>query len=126
MVNYELLYRCVITVDILLCAAIIVCNLVLLLSILSCKRARGRTRNAMLVSVCLADLLVGAFTHPIYIHSYHTGTLFHSCEMHILMQLIGDYSQVSVCVCVCRARARVCLCVCMCVCVREREGVGER
>ncbi|KAL8579271.1 hypothetical protein ACOMHN_010855 [Nucella lapillus] len=93
-INFELLYRFVIAVDILLCAAIILANLLLLLSILASRQARARTRNVMLVSVCLADLLVGAFTHPIYIHSYHTGTLFHSCEMHILMQLIGDYSQV--------------------------------
>ncbi|XP_070199325.1 uncharacterized protein [Littorina saxatilis] len=97
MINYELLFRWVIAVDILLCAAIVVSNFFLLLSILFSKRARSRTRNAMLVSVCVADLLVGAFTHPIYIHSYHTGTLFHSCEMHILMQLIGDYSQDFVC-----------------------------
>ncbi|XP_076450093.1 uncharacterized protein LOC143286418 [Babylonia areolata] len=96
-IDFELLYRLVIAVDILLCAAIIVCNLLLLLSILFSKRARARTRNVMLVSVCVADLLVGAFTHPVYIHSYHTGTLFHSCEMHILMQLIGDYSQDFVC-----------------------------
>ncbi|KAK7484805.1 hypothetical protein BaRGS_00023979 [Batillaria attramentaria] len=94
MVKDDVLFHFVLFIDILLCIAIIACNLALLLSILASKAARARVRNVMLVGICLADLLLGAFTHPVYIHSYRTGTMFQSCEMHVLLQLVGDYSQV--------------------------------
>lgn len=91
------LFHFVSAVDVLLCAAIIFFNVTLLLVIVCSKAARARTRNALLVSMCMADLLVGAFTHPVYIHSYRTGTFLKSCELHLLLQLIGDYSQDFVC-----------------------------
>nr|KAG5697976.1 hypothetical protein BaRGS_030289 [Batillaria attramentaria] len=87
MVKDDVLFHFVLFIDILLCIAIIACNLALLLSILASKAARARVRNVMLVGICLADLLLGAFTHPVYIHSYRTGTMFQSCEMHVLLQL---------------------------------------